>query len=392
MITFLRKLFIKNYKDIGNQKVREEHGILAAIGGIIINLVLFSIKLLIGIFTLSMSIISDAINNLTDLFSCLVNLVGFKFANKPADKDHPYGHERIEYIAGMIVSFVIVAVAILLAYSSVTKLISQEDVVKYNIWTFVVLGVAILAKLLLGYFYYGLGKAINSVTLKASMQDSFNDAISTGAVLIASLIQYYYPSAWWIDGGMSLLVSLFILYSGISMIKETASPLIGLSPNSEYVKKIINDILSYKGVLGVHDLMVHSYGPTKVFMTVHVEVDGYKNMFDSHDMIDNIESDIKRKYGVLLTIHMDPIDTKSEEVILIKQKLTELLGSIDKELSFHDVRVVSGKTHTNIIFDIVIPTDFKMSTADLAKIVRDELRKIKPNYFVVINFDENYIG
>ena len=176
------------------------------------------------------------------------------------------------------------------------------------------------------------------------------------------------------------------------MIKETASPLIGLSPNSEYVKKIINDILSYKGVLGVHDLMVHSYGPTKVFMTVHVEVDGYKNMFDSHDMIDNIESDIKRKYGVLLTIHMDPIDTKSEEVILIKQKLTELLGSIDKELSFHDVRVVSGKTHTNIIFDIVIPTDFKMSTADLAKIVRDELRKIKPNYFVVINFDENYIG
>ena len=205
MITFLRKLFIKNYKDIGNQKVREEHGILAAIGGIIINLVLFSIKLLIGIFTLSMSIISDAINNLTDLFSCLVNLVGFKFANKPADKDHPYGHERIEYIAGMIVSFVIVAVAILLAYSSVTKLISQEDVVKYNIWTFVVLGVAILAKLLLGYFYYGLGKAINSVTLKASMQDSFNDAISTGAVLIASLIQYYYPSAWWIDGGISLL-------------------------------------------------------------------------------------------------------------------------------------------------------------------------------------------
>lgn len=392
MITFLRKLFIKNYQDIGNQKVRESHGVMAAIGGIIMNLTLFAIKLTIGILTLSMSIISDAINNLTDLFSCFVNLIGFKIASKPADKDHPYGHERIEYIAGMIISFVIIAVAVLLGYTSITKLIAQEQVTQYNIWAFVILGVSIIGKVVLGLFYYGLGKAINSVTLKASMQDSFNDCITTGCVLIASIFQFFYPNLWWLDAGVSIIVALFIMYSGIKMIRETASPLIGLTPDSDFVKTIINDILSNKGVLGVHDVMVHSYGPTKVFMTVHVEIDGYKNLFESHDMVDLIEQHIKNKYGVLLTVHMDPIDTRSTELPMLKDVIENTLKEINSGLSFHDLRVVSGPTHTNVIFDLVIPNDFKMEISSLAKIVRENIQKVNNKYQVVINFDENYIG
>lgn len=220
MITLLRKLFIKDYKNVNNPKVRERHGILAALGGVFINLLLFTFKLIIGLLTVSMSIISDALNNLTDLFSCFVNLFGFKIASKPADKEHPYGHERVEYIAGMIVSFIIVAVAILLGYTSIMKLIQHDSELDFSnsTWAFVILGGAILAKLLLGFFYYGIGKAINSVTLKASMQDSLNDVLCTSAVLIATIIQFFFRELWWLDPAMSIVVALFILYSGVKMI------------------------------------------------------------------------------------------------------------------------------------------------------------------------------
>ncbi len=396
MINFLRKLFIKNYQDVNNEKVRTAHGVLAACGGIFINLLLFSLKLLIGIITVSMSIISDAINNLTDLFSCFVNLIGFKMASKPADFKHPFGHERIEYIAGMIISFIIIGVALVLGYSAITTLISGNSDTNYNVWAFVILGASILFKVILGLFYYGLGKAINSVALKASMQDSFNDCISTGCVLIASLTQflllkYANINAWYIDPSISILVAIFILYSGIKMIVETASPLIGSAPDEKLFDDIVKDVESYKGVLGTHDAIMHSYGPTKIFMTIHVEVDGYENMFKSHDMIDNIEKEVGNKYGISLTVHMDPVDTKNKEIPILKEQISELLPKIHSDLSFHDLRVVAGPTHTNVIFDLVVPNDKDIDKAKLAHQIRKEIKKIKPQYFAVINFDEKYV-
>ena len=304
MVTLLRKIFIKNYDKVNDPKVREKHGLLASIGGIFTNIVLFIIKLIIGIFAGSMAIISDAINNLTDLISCVVSLVGFKLANKPADEDHPYGHERIEYITGMIVSFIIIAVGILLCYTSIKSLINKDIDPTFTIASFIVLAVAILGKILLGLFYNGIGNAINSVSIKASRQDSFNDALSTTVVLIATIVKFFVPSLWWLDPALSIAISLLILYSGIKLVGETISPLIGLTPDSEFVQNITKEVLSYKEVLGIHDVICHSYGPSKVFMTLHAEVDGYANIMDIHDVIDNIEMSVGKKFGIEITIHM----------------------------------------------------------------------------------------
>ena len=391
MVTFLRKLFIKNYQNVEDEKVREKHGVLASIIGIVFNTILFVIKLLIGIFTASMSIISDALNNMTDFGSSIVSLLGFKLAGKDADKEHPYGHQRIEYITGMITSFIIILVAGLLIYNSVLTLVNQDSSTSYSIRAFVILGISIVLKLILGFIYSGLGKAINSVALKANRQDSFNDAISTSIVLIASIIQYFFVDLWWLDSSISILVALFILYSGIKMVKEAASPLIGEVPDFNLIQKIVKDIKSYDGVLDVHDVMFHSYGPTKTFMMCHVEVDGYKDMFKSHDLIDNIEKEISSKYKVLLTIHMDPVDTKSEEIPKLHEIIEKTLQNLDKNLSFHDLRVVSGPTHTNVIFDVAIPIGVKENKLTITKTLRAEIRKYDSKYNLVINFDDNYI-
>lgn len=391
MVTFLRKLFIKNYQNVEDEKVREKHGVLASIIGIVFNTILFVIKLLIGIFTASMSIISDALNNMTDFGSSIVSLLGFKLAGKDADKEHPYGHQRIEYITGMITSFIIILVAGLLIYNSVLTLVNQDSSTSYSIRAFVILGISIVLKLILGFIYSGLGKAINSVALKANRQDSFNDAISTSIVLIASIIQYFFVDLWWLDSSISILVALFILYSGIKMVKETASPLIGEVPDFNLIHKIVKDIKSYDGVLDVHDVMFHSYGPTKTFMMCHVEVDGYKDMFKSHDLIDNIEKEISSKYKILLTIHMDPVDTKSEEIPKLHEIIEKTLQNLDKNLSFHDLRVVSGPTHTNVIFDVAIPIGVKENKLTITKTLRAEIKKYDSKYNLVINFDDNYI-
>ena len=390
MITLLRKIFIKNYDKVNDPKVREKHGLLASIGGIFTNIVLFVIKLIIGIFAGSMAIISDAINNLTDLISCVVSLFGFKLANKPADEDHPYGHERIEYITGMIVSFIIIAVGIVLGYTSIKSLINKDIDPTFTIASFIVLGVAILGKVLLGLFYNGIGNAINSVSIKASRQDSFNDAISTTIVLIATIIKFYVPSLWWLDPALSIAISLFILYSGIKLVGETVSPLIGLTPDSEFVQNITKEVLSHKEVLGVHDVICHSYGPSKIFMTLHAEVDGYANIMEMHDVIDNIEMSVGKKFGVEITIHMDPIDTKNPEIPLLKGKIKEILESLDKEISFHDLRLVAGPTHTNVLFDIVVPLKTKIEKSVIMNTLQKNIKLLDQKYNLVIKIDTKY--
>lgn len=390
MITLIRKIFIKDYQNVKDKKVREKHGTVASIGGILTNIVLFTIKFVIGLIAGSMAIISDAINNLTDLFSCVVSLLGFKIASKPADKDHPYGHERVEYVTGMIISFIIIAVGIVLGYTAITALINKDYGSEFSIASFIVLGVAILGKILLGLFYNGMGKAIDSVSLKASKQDSYNDAISTSAVLVASLIAYFVPSLSWLDPATSIAIALLIIYSGIGLIKETVSPLIGLTPDSKFVKDLLSDILNYDGVLGIHDLVCHSYGTSKVFITIHVEVDGYKNVMDLHDLIDNIEFEIGEKYGAELTIHMDPIDTKNPEIPLIKEAISKTIKSINEEINFHDLRLVAGPTHTNVLFDIVLPLGHKLNPDEIVKSLKREIKKLNKKYNVVIKIDNSY--
>jgi len=391
MFNLLRKVFIKDYQNVNDKVVREKHGILASVGGIIINLILFVIKLLVGIFTMSRSIISDAFNNLTDLVSNIVSLVGFKLTAKPADEEHPFGHERIEYITGLIISFIIIAVAIVLGYTSVISLINQDKSVKFSIASFIVLGVSIIGKIIQGLFYYSMGKAIDSVSLKANKQDSFNDAISTTVVLICALIVYFYPSLWWLDAATSLVVAAFILVTGIKLVKETTSPLIGSTPDKDFVSDIVHSILSYEGVLGVHDVIFHSYGKTKMFMTIHVEVDGYKDIMATHDLIDNIESDVERKYGVEISIHMDPIDTKNPELNILKEKIKASLDELNQNLTFHDLRIVKGPTHTNVIFDVSVPTGIKINNRDIVQHLKQSIDSSESTYNLVVKIENSYI-
>lgn len=398
MTNLLRRLFIKNYRNVTNSKVRHSHGILASSVGIVTNLLLFAFKIFIGIIVGSMSIISDAINNLTDMASCFINLFGFKLANKPADKEHPFGHERIEYIAGIIISFFIIIIAVVLGYTSVMKIIDGNvyDYTKHipsTVATFIILLIAILVKLWQGFFYRKMGKLINSVSLKANAQDSLNDVVSTTAVLIAMSIEcilVFNGHYIQIDGYMGVLVSVFIVVMGIKMVLESSNPLIGEAADSEIVKTITKEILSFPGVLGVHDLMSHSYGPTKIYMTIHVEVDSKIDVMVSHDLMDTIENKIQEKYGVLLTVHMDPIDNSSEEVLSLKTQAIDILHRYNSLLSLHDFRVVSGPTHTNVLFDVLLPYDCNIKEEELLNYLKTSFYKINPTYFLVIKFDHTY--
>ena len=391
MFNLIRKAFIKDYKHVNDKVVREKHGIVASLGGIIINVVLFIIKIIIGAITFSRSIISDAFNNLTDLVSNTVSLVGFKLTSKPADKKHPYGYERIEYITGLIVSLIIIALAFILGYNSIVALVTKDTKVKFTIIAFIILGISIVGKIIQGLFYYSMGKAIDSVSLKANMQDSFNDAISTTVVLISALVTYYFPNFWWLDAATSILVAIFILYSGIRLVRETTSPLIGATPDEDYINKILDTVRSFDGVLGIHDVIVHSYGKTKVFMTLHVEVDGYVDIMESHDLIDNIEAEVNKKYGVELTIHMDPLDVRSKKIQKLKVKIREALDELRLNISFYDLRLIEGPTHTTLIFDIAAPIGEKVDKNMIVKHLKKSMKALENNYKFIVKIDNTYI-
>ncbi|MBO4667064.1 MAG: cation transporter [Bacilli bacterium] len=396
MTNLLRKLFIKDFNNVTNPDVRQKHGLLASFVGAISNLLLFAFKVIIGILVASMSIITDAINNLTDMSSCIVNIFGFKISNKPADKDHPFGHERSEYIAGLIICFIMIGLALVLGYTSIIRLINNEYT-SYSLETFIVavviLSVAILVKLWQGLFYRKIAKLINSVSLKASAQDSINDVISTGFVLVATILEFVFAKYdVHLDAYFSLAVAAFIIYSGIKLAIETANPLIGITPDNELVKNAVADILSYPGVFGVHDIVCHSYGPTKVFMTLHVEVDQDVNVLVSHDMIDIIENQVGIKYNMVVTIHMDPIDTKSPEVAALREKTSQILANLSDRLTFHDFRITKGETHTNIMFDVVVPFDVKLKEQEVIDYLNTEFKKINQYYFLVVKIDRDYVG
>ena len=395
MVNLLRKVFIKDYNNTKDAKVRENHGKLASFVGVFSNLVLFVIKLFAGILSGSIAIIADSINNLSDMGSSVITLVGFKLANAPADDEHPYGHQRIEYISGLIVSILILFVGGNLLLTSIDKIRNYEPQVVENMTMYITIGIlsiSILIKLWQSIFNKKVGKIINSLALEATAADSRNDCISTFVILlgnIALLIWKDIPFS--LDGVMGILVSIFILIAGINLIKETIDPLIGASVENEFVHNIVEYIKNEEVCLGVHDLVCHMYGPTKCFMTIHVEVDYKADLMATHDAIDNIEKKVLEEFGVNLTVHMDPIQTDNEEVNKLRKIVTETIYGIDPILNIHDFRVVFGPTHTNILFDIVIPYKFKMSLNEILGVVREAIDDGKTVYNFVVEVDRNFV-
>lgn len=387
MVSLLARIFIKDYKNVSNDKVREGYGVLAGIFGILTNLILVSIKLTIGIIFFSISIIADAINNLSDMGSSILTLVGFKISNKPADKEHPFGHQRVEYIIGLIIAMVIAFVGVELLMQSIDKIMNPSEI-KVEMITFILLGVAILLKVIQGLFYLGTYKKISSISLKASAKDSFNDVITTCVVLIGLIISKHIN--YNLDGFFGVAVSIFILISAVGLIKEAMSPLIGEKPDAQIIDKIINEIKSYDGIYGIHDMITHLYGPSKIFISVHCEVDRNVDVMVSHDLIDNIEESIKKKYGVQIVIHMDPIVINDPIQDKVKGEVAEVIASISEELRFHDFRMVEGSTHTNLIFDVVIPFKFKYDENTLISMISNEMKLIDDKYNCVINIDIDY--
>ena len=387
---FIRKLFIKDYQDTQNPKVRFRYGLVAGIFGIISNALLCVFKLIVGVVGNSITIIADAINNLSDAGSSVVTLVGFKLSATPPDNDHPFGHARYEYITSLLVSVTVLFIGILLLKSSIEKCITPEEV-SVSVYTYVVLGVAIAMKLVQMFIYLDFSKAINSGALKASAADSRNDVLATVAVLISTIVidvagDKISPKVS-VDGIMGIAVSAFIIVSSILLIKEAMSPILGEKPPKELVDKITAKILSYDGVIGVHDLVVHSYGENHCFVVAHVEVPADVDITKSHDVIDNIEHDFWNEMHVRITIHMDPVDTKNKQLAVLKLRAQNAIANLDENLSLHDFRLVSGQTHTNMLFDVVIPYGSKITLDDVKDALKKEFGNDPVKYFFVIDMD-----
>ena len=387
MTKLLLKLFIKDYENTNDLVVRGKYGVLSGLVGIVTNLILCSIKIFAGLISGSLSIMADGINNLSDAGSSIVTMVGFKLATLPPDEEHPFGHERIEYISGMIVAFIIVIIGLSLLKSSIEKIINPTPV-DANVYVYIILVSSILLKLWQGMFNRKVGKKINSTAILATAQDSLNDVISTFVVLVGIIVSIL--TSLNIDGYLGILVSLFILKSGIDLVRETAKPLIGVAPSKEEVEEISNKILSYDGILGIHDLVFHSYGPNKKFITVHTEVDASVNVMLSHDMIDNIERDFKYDLNIDLVIHMDPVDIQDENTNFYKKVVQEIIENYDSTFSIHDFRIVSGPTHTNLLFDLVIPVKYKLKPAQVKAEIKELISQYDNKLFAVIQIDQLY--
>lgn len=395
MVNLLRKIFIKDYDNLNDSRIREQHGKLASFVGIFSNLVLFVIKLIAGLLTASVAIIADSINNLSDMGSSVITLVGFKLAGMPADEEHPYGHQRLEYIAGLIVALIIIFVGISLFSTSIDKIFNYVPIEINKTFLLIssgILLVSILIKLWQSMFNKKMGKLISSVALEATAQDSRNDCISTGVVLLGNLVMLIFGNlSFSLDGILGVLVSVFIIIAGANLIKDTIDPLIGVSTDSSLISDIIKDIKNNEVVLGVHDVMCHMYGPTKMFMTIHCEVDSKGDIIVIHDHIDNIENEIFKKYGVLLTIHMDPLDIHDEEANKLKEEIKLIVNNIGNELDMHDFRVVRKLSKSTILFDLVVPYNYKYTNEEIINKIEEEFFKKHNDYVFLIHFDNIYV-
>lgn len=384
MTALLMKLFLKMPHDPAEPGFRSGCGKLAGIVGIGCNVLLFIIKLVAGLLSGSVSVMADAINNLSDASSSLVTLLGFKLAERPADDGHPYGHARIEYLSGLIVAAMILLIGWDLVKSSVEKILHPEAV-NFTWITIVILLVSVGVKLWLSVFCKKLGRTIDSAALEATAADSRNDVISTSAVLVAGVLSMAF--GWKIDGYVGLAVALFILYSGVGIIKETIDPILGAAPDPELVQMIGEKILSYEKVLGIHDLIVHDYGPGRRFASVHVEMDRREDPLVCHDIIDNIERMFMKEYNIQLVIHYDPLVMDDDELSYMRRLVEQEIRNIDQRLSIHDFRMVRGPGHTNLIFDLVMPFDMEGRKQELKALIDQRVQFEGKQYYTVITFD-----
>lgn len=383
----LKKLFIKNYKNVDDPVVRNKYGKVAGIFGIVSNFILGIIKLIIGFVSNSVSIIADAVNNISDMASSILTIVGFKLASKKPDHKHPYGYARYEYISGFVIAILMFLMGLVFAKESIIKIIYPEELI-INTVTFVVLLIAIFGKLIQMFVYKDFAKTINSNTLKTASIDTRNDIMSTSAIFISMIIMKVFNIN--IDGFLGLFVSLFVIYSSIKMIKEGLEPIIGIIPTKEYVKEIKDKLLSYEYVIGIHDLVIHNYGVHNDFITVHIEIDSKMNMIEAHDLMDIIENEFKEEKGIDLTIHMDPVIVGDPKVDKLKNKVIKVIKDLDKDLEIHDFRIVEGTTHTNILFDCVVPYEKNYSKDDLIKYLSENVKNKKMKYCFVIEIDRPF--
>ena len=388
MYNIIRKLFIPNYNNVDDTIVREKYGSVFSIFSIICNLILVSFKLVISFITNSVSIRADAFNNMSDIGSNLATLFGFKLANKHPDADHPYGHGRMEYVSGMIVSFLILLMGFEAAKESLLKIIHPENISYSSVALIVLIG-SIVIKLIMAYMNNKAGKTIESDALKAAGQDSINDSLVTGATLVCLL--FYKFTNINIDAYLGFVASLLVLKSGIEIFKDVLDTILGKAPDIETVKEIEKTICAHEEIMGIHDLMLHDYGPSQKFMSLHVEVDARIPVIEMHDVVDNIELEILEKYKILTTIHMDPIDTTNELVNSLKTEVKQIVLDINPEYNIHDFRIVAGPTHTNLVFDVLLPAADKKDIEELRKQISDNIQKIDKTYRCVINFDRSYV-
>lgn len=390
---FLERIFIKNYKDTSNPAVRFKYGMLAGFFGLITNILLFVGKIVVGIIGQSITVIADAINNMSDSGNSIVTMFGFKMSSKPADSKHPYGYARYEYITALFVALIVLIIGVLLGKESVEKIISPAPT-SVSVATYVILAVAIALKLYQFLVYRSFAKKINSESLKAMSVDSINDTISTFAVLAASLLIDFLPDVEVsIDGICGLLVSLLIVISSIKLVANTVKPLLGEKPPKELVVKIRKELMSYNGVLGIHDLMIHNYGEGRNFVMVHVEVDSSVDVMESHELIDEIEQDFKKKMGIHLSVHMDPIDVNNPLVKKLKEESIVLLSKLDDHLSLHDFRIIAGPNRTSILFDVVLPFFEKHTQEEITDWFKHNFVGEKGmEYNFVIDIDRDYVS
>ena len=384
MTDFILKLFVKDYENKSNPKVRARCGSAVAIIGIIVNLFLAAFKLFAGILSGSISITADAVNNISDAGSQVVSLITFKISAKPADRDHPFGYARIEYVASMIVSFLILFVSISLFSESVQKILNPTET-DYSILVMIILGVSVLGKLWLFFFGRSAGKKLNSDVIKASATDSLSDAGATLAVLVSAIIAKL--SGFDIDGYMGIAVAVIIFIAGIKVLNETKNSILGSAPEPEVVEGIHNIVKEYPQILGIHDMVVHNYGPGNTICSFHAEVDGKVDVYATHDCIDNVERRLYNDLGIRATIHMDPIVTDDEKVTALRISVAAAVKRIDERLTIHDFRYVEGITHSNLIFDVTVPFEIKESNDRIKELISNQIAEIDPNYFAVITVD-----
>lgn len=387
MVTFLSKLFIQNYQDTKQPAVRQAYGVLCGAVGIFFNLCLFAGKAAAGLLSNSIAITADAFNNLSDAGSSIITLIGFKMSGQEPDPGHPFGHGRIEYLAGLIVSGIILLMAAELIKSSVDKILHPEELT-FNPVVIGILIASILVKLYMHLYNKSIAGKIDSAAMMATATDSLSDTIATTAVLIATLVDHF--SGLHIDGWCGILVGLFICYAGISAAKDTIDPLLGQPPEKEFVERIEEIVLSHSEVLGLHDLIVHNYGPGRVMISLHAEVSASGDILLLHDTIDNIERQLQKELQCSAVIHMDPVVTDDEETSQLKEIMTAVVQEMSPILRLHDFRLVKGPTHTNIIFDVLVPYHFKMSDDQIRSFIATRAKAIDPAYYTVINIDKDY--